>query len=167
MKHFRSKVDFVPVLLLVLAVFLLDTAAMSFALPAMANVENLAPFALFFLATFVPVLSVLASLPVRYQVTGREILVRSGLLRWTIPIADLHRACATRGLRPAPALSMQRLRLDFQKGDRVCSLHISPVDPQAFLEALVAHDKGLGFDDGDVLRHAGDILWFDNAARAS
>jgi hypothetical protein len=167
MKYFRSKVDFVPVLLLVLAVFLLDTAAMGVALPAMANVDNLAPFALFFVATFVPVLALLASLPVRYQVTGREILVRSGLLRWTIPISDLHRACAVRSVRPAPALSMQRLRLDFQKGDRVRSLHISPVDPQGFLQALVAHDKGLGLDEGDVVRHAGDILWFDNAARAS
>ena len=53
MKHFRSKIDFIPVLLLVLAIFLLDTAAMGVAVPAMANVDNLAPFALFFVATFV------------------------------------------------------------------------------------------------------------------
>ncbi|MDA0337081.1 MAG: PH domain-containing protein [bacterium] len=168
MKHFRSKIDFIPVLLLVLAVFLLDTAAMGFAIPAMANVANLAPFALFLIATFVPVLLVLALYPVRYHMSGRELVVRSGLLRWTIPLADLHRACLARDLRPAPALSMDRIRLDYQSGARVRSLYVSPVDPLAFLAALVERDKGLGDDGGDVVRHSGPVLWFDNAAaRAS
>lgn len=168
MRHFRSKVDFIPVLLLVLAVFWLDTAVMGFAVPAMAKVDNLAPFALFLVATFVPVLLVLAAFPVRYHLSGRELVVRSGLLRWTIPLADLHRACLARGVRPAPALSMDRVRLDYQFGDRVRSLFVSPVEPVTFLAALVERDRGLGFEDGDVVRFAGPILWFDNApAQAS
>jgi hypothetical protein len=164
MRHFRSKIDFIPVLLLVLAVFLLDTAAMGFAIPAMANVDNLAPFALFLIGAFVPVLLVLSAFPVRYHLSGRELVVRSGLLRWTIPITDLHRACRARGVRPAPALSMDRIRLDYQAGDRVRSLYVSPVEPVAFLAALVERDKGLGYDDGDVIRVSGQVLWFDNAA---
>ncbi|HJP33027.1 MAG: PH domain-containing protein [Candidatus Latescibacteria bacterium] len=168
MKHFRSKIDFIPVLLLVLAIFLLDTAAMGVAVPAMANVDNLAPFALFFVATFVPVLLLLAAVPVRYHISARELVVRSGLLRWTIPLGDLHRACVVRGVGLAPALSMDRIRLDYQRGERVRSLHISPIDPQVFLACLVDRDKGLGLEDGDVVRHSGPILWFDNAtARAS
>lgn len=163
MRHFRSKVDFIPVLLLVLAVFLLDTAAMGFAVPAMAHVDNLAPFALFLVAAFIPVLLVLAAFPVRYHMSSRELVVRSGLLRWTIPIASLHRASMDRGVQPAPALSMDRIRLDYQKGDRVRTLYVSPVEPLEFLACLVLRDKGLGFDGGDVVRHSGPILWFENA----
>ena len=167
MKHFRSKVDFIPVLLLVLAVFLVDTAAMGFAVPAMANVGNLAPFALFLVAAFVPVMLVLSSFPVRYYMSGRELVVRSGLLRWTIPLADLHRACLTRSVRPAPALSMDRIRLDYQSGDRVRSLYVSPVEPTGFLLALTERSKGLRYNDGEVVRHSGPVLWFDNAPAAA
>ena len=167
MRHFRSKVDFIPMLLLVLAVFLLDTPAMGFAIPAMAHVDNLAPFALFLVAAFIPVLLVLAAFPVRYHMSGRELVVRSGLLRWTIPISSLHRASMGRGVRPAPALSMDRIRLDYQRGERVRTLYVSPVEPQEFLAALVERDKGLGFDDGEVVRYSGPILWFGNAAHAS
>ncbi|HCL27881.1 MAG TPA: hypothetical protein DIC52_05550 [Candidatus Latescibacteria bacterium] len=167
MKYFRSKIDFIPVLLWVLAVFLLDTGAMGIAVPAMANVDNLAPFALFLIVAFVPVLLLLGTFPIRYHISARELVVRSGLLRWTIPIGDLHRACITRGVRPAPALSIHRIRLDYQRGDRVRSLYISPVDPLTFLASLVERDKGLGFEGDDLVRNSGPILWFDNAAHAS
>ena len=163
MQHFRSKVDFIPVVLLVIAVFLLDTAAMGISVPAMDTAIGLWPFALTLWVTFVPVLGLLAVLPVRYHLSARELVVRSGLLRWTIPVVDLHRACRQRSVRPAPALSVDRIRLDFQRGDRVRALFISPADPEQFLQALARRDKGLDFDDGDLVRRAGPILWFDNA----
>jgi hypothetical protein len=163
-KHFRSKVDFIPVLLLVLALFLLDMAVMGIAVPAMAHVEDLAPYALFFVATFIPVLLMLAAVPVRYHINARDLVVRSGLLRWTIPLSDVHRARRVHAVRPAPALSMSRVRLDYQKGATVRRLDLSPVEPAAFLAALVERDRGLGYDDDlDVVRHSGPILWFGNA----
>jgi hypothetical protein len=58
---------------------------------------------------------------------------------------------------------MDRIRLDYQKGDRVRTLYVSPVEPLEFLACLVLRDKGLGFDGGDVVRHSGPILWFENA----
>lgn len=165
MKYYRSKVDFIPVLLLLLTVFLVDTAAMGFAVPVMASVDNLAPYALFLVASFIPILLAFAAIPVRYHVGPREIVVQSGVMRWTIPLGDLHRATVMRGIRPAPALSIERIRLDYQKGDRVRALYVSPVEQRAFLAALVQRDRGLGYDeDQDVYRHSGPVLWFDNAA---
>lgn len=164
MTVFRSRVDFVPLLAVVVAVFLTDAAALSFSVPAIAELEAVAPFAIFLAVSFVPVLLVLAMFPVRYEVGADALLVRSGLLRWRIPMGDVHRASMVHGIRPAPALSTERVRIDYQKGARVRSMHISPVEPFQFLSLLASRDAGLVFDGREVVRRRGPILLFANVA---
>lgn len=164
MTRFRSKVGFAPLLAVVVAVFLVDAAAIGLTVPAMGVLDSLSPFVVFLAVSLVPALLLVLLVPLRYRVGVAEILVDSGVLRWRIPIADVHRAAVVHGLRPAPALSTERVRLDYQRGDRVCSLDLSPVEPYQFMALLAARDSGLVFDGRQVVRRHGPILLFANAA---
>ena len=168
MRHFRSRVDFFPLLVIVAALFLVDAAAMGFSLPAVTSISALTPLALYLVAAVLPVVLALAIFPVHYHLAAREVVVRSGLLRWNIPVADIHRAGPQRDVRPAPALSSARIRLDYQHGDRVRTLFISPAQPRLFLTQLAARDRGLVFSEEDTLiRQSGPILLFANVVKHS
>ena len=75
-----------------------------------------------------------------YQVTDREVIVRSGPFRWTIPISDVESVRPSRSPLSSPALSLDRLEIRYAGGRR---LMISPKDREGFLIALVARSTGL------------------------
>jgi len=75
-----------------------------------------------------------------YQVTDRELIVRSGPFRWTIPISDVESVRPSRSPLSSPALSLDRLEIRYA-GDR--RLMISPKDREGFLIALVGRSTGL------------------------
>ena len=68
-----------------------------------------------------------------YEIVGTDLLVRSGPLKWTIPVADIQEITPSRNMLSAPALSLDRLKIRF--GKRVFIL-VSPEDKDGFQRAI-------------------------------
>lgn len=74
-----------------------------------------------------------------YGVSDRELTVRSGPLRMTIPLSQIRTVRRTRSLWSAPALSLRRLEVQYAAStDSQRSVVISPADIEGFLQALIA-----------------------------
>ena len=72
---------------------------------------------------------------ISYRLTPDTLNVRCGLLRWKIPLKLVRSVEETRDMTSAPALSMDRLRINYGASDYVL---ISPKDKQEFLRDLKA-----------------------------
>ena len=72
-------------------------------------------------------------LATRYYLSDSELFVRCGPLRWDIEIRDIEAVEPTHASSVSPALSLDRLRIDYSGGQRI---DISPVPRQAFLQQL-------------------------------
>ena len=70
-----------------------------------------------------------------YTLTAQELVVRSGPLRWRIPLADIREVAPTSSPLSAPALSLKRPRIRYANGRSVL---VSPAQPAAFLADLDA-----------------------------
>ena len=68
-----------------------------------------------------------------YVVTAGKLIVRSGPFCWTIEISTISDATPTRAPWSSPALSLDRLRIDYGAGKHIL---VSPASKQAFLRAL-------------------------------
>lgn len=69
-----------------------------------------------------------------YYVLGdTELLVKSGPLQWRVPLVDIRAVTPTRSALSSPALSLDRLRIDYQRWK---SIMISPADQEGFLQEL-------------------------------
>lgn len=75
--------------------------------------------------------------PVSYQITASTLLVQSGWLRNRIPLASIQRVFPTRNpLSGGPALSLDRLQIEYLQGDVLRSVLISPQDKAGFVRDL-------------------------------
>lgn len=94
-----------------------------------------------------PVLLVTVGLPLwllratHYTLDGTDLRVRSGPFRWRVPLREIHEVRPTRNPLSSPALSLDRLRIDYGRGR---SIMISPRDREAFLERLEAQMRAVG-----------------------
>jgi hypothetical protein len=70
-----------------------------------------------------------------YTLTDDALLVRSGLLSWCIKLHDITQILPTRAARSSPALSLDRLRIEYDRGR---SLMISPLEQAKFLRDFSA-----------------------------
>ena len=68
-----------------------------------------------------------------YTITATELLVRSGPFRWRIALRDITRVESTRSVLSAPALSLDRLRIDYGRGSAIL---VSPRDRAGFVAEL-------------------------------
>ncbi len=68
-----------------------------------------------------------------YRVTSTELHARSGPLRVTVPLAQIKRIRRSNSLISAPALSLQRLDIQYATGKSVL---ISPDDEERFFAVL-------------------------------
>jgi hypothetical protein len=88
-----------------------------------------------------PLLAFGAGLPLwllattRYAVEPELLRIYSGPLRWVVPLREITRVARSRNPLSAPALSLDRLRIDYGSG-RWCL--VSPADREGFLRALRA-----------------------------
>ena len=94
------------------------------------------------------------TIPVSYQVTGEELLVRGGPFRWKIPLDSIVRVQPTKNPLSAPAWSLDRLHVTYRKKAGKSFVLISPKDRQSFVEKLEAATPGLK-KDGDGLTKTG------------
>lgn len=158
MKQYHSRMDFLTVLINLLAVFIIDAAALLASSKALVRETGLSSFGLFIGAVSAPVALLLFFFPVRYFLGDSQLVVRSGVLRWRIPVENILRAVRQRSIAPSPALSAERIRLDYSKGRRVKRIFLSPADRSGFLNDLALLDRGLAHDQNGLVRSAGRIM---------
>lgn len=72
-------------------------------------------------------------LSTRYTLEPRQLIVRCGPLKWRIAVADITAITPTNNPLSSPALSLDRLRIDYGKGR---SLMVSPRDKVQFLRVI-------------------------------
>lgn len=68
-----------------------------------------------------------------YDVDDTRILIRSGFFTWEIPLAGIKTITPSRSLISGPALSFDRLRIDYNKWNSVL---VSPKDKAAFIQQV-------------------------------
>ena len=69
----------------------------------------------------------------RYRVYGEELKIVCGPFRWTIKIADITSVTETRNPLSSPALSLDRIRINYGSGRWVM---VSPADKRGFYASI-------------------------------
>lgn len=88
-------------------------------------------------ATAAVVLGTLAlTIPMRYRIGRDQLSIRSGLLVWRVPLHGILEVRPVRGWMSAPAWSVDRLRVTYEKGGREREIEIAPEPRSAFLRRL-------------------------------
>lgn len=127
---YRSKIDTWVLLLMILA--------MGAIAAAMWNVVSVSGASLWRVDLAIGGLALLLLLSIlictRYTLVGDHLLVRSGPFLWRIALSEITAIVATRNPIASPALSLDRLRINY--GPR--SLSISPSDTEQFLRDINA-----------------------------
>lgn len=90
--------------------------------------------------------------PLHYQITSSDLNIRSGLLRWQIPLASVYAVHPTNNPLSSPALSLDRLRVDYRKNGKPRYILISPENKGEFIRELAAIETGLEVREGQVIR---------------
>jgi hypothetical protein len=75
-----------------------------------------------------------------YTITDTHLRIRCGPLRWNVPLADVRSVRPTRNPLSSPALSLDRLRIEYS---RSLAVMVSPEDKEGFLRALRTRAPGL------------------------
>jgi hypothetical protein len=68
-----------------------------------------------------------------YDIQAGVLTIRSGPFRWSVPISDITSVEASRSLLSSPALSLNRLEIQYGRGKTVL---VSPKDIQGFRNAI-------------------------------
>lgn len=87
----------------------------------------------------------------RYELDGRELVVRSGPFRWRIDLATIESVTPSRNPLSSPALSLDRLKIRYRKSR---FLLVSPAERDGFLAALARAEPALERHDGGLRRRA-------------
>lgn len=129
-KKFKSKVDsWIAVLIVTLVLMdlvFIVTLAMQPGNPAEKTAAILVCIA---------VMALIASLALRthYTVDRKDLRIVSGPFRWTVPIDQITSVTPTRTLLSSPAMSLDRLRIEYGK---LRPMIVSPDDKDGFLKAI-------------------------------
>lgn len=75
-----------------------------------------------------------------YRIEGGELLIRSGPLRWRVPVRDIRLVEASRSWLSSPALSLERLRI---RHGRAAQVLVSPSDRLGFVQTLRRLNPGI------------------------
>lgn len=73
-----------------------------------------------------------------YTFDGHALRIRSGPFKWIIPYGDITAVKPSRSLLSGPALSLDRLRIEYRGN----SILISPVDRESFIRELESRRAG-------------------------
>jgi uncharacterized membrane protein YfcA len=127
---YRSRVDGKIGVVIALAALVLILAGASLPDPLHGTA-----FALHVLGLLCLALCVWTLLGTYYVVDTASLVAHSGPFRWTIPLREIRSVRSTREARSGPALSFDRVRIEFGAG-RV--LLVSPREKEAFLADLAS-----------------------------
>ena len=134
-RRFPSRIDAWLVVLMIAA----DVLAITACIPAIvAGVPAVAAIMVFSLVIIVG-LPAWLFLATHYTFEGDTLTVRSGPFRWQVPLERVTAVTPTRNPLSSPALSLDRLRIDYGNGKRIM---ISPRDKAGFLRELESRRSG-------------------------
>lgn len=87
-----------------------------------------------------------------YEITPAALVVHSIGLHREIPLGAIQQVFPTHNPLSAPALSLDRLQVDYSRGSWARSVLISPEDKLSFMQDLAANAEDLEVRDGRVVR---------------
>ena len=90
--------------------------------------------------------------PVSYEIAPPDLLIRSGLTRSRITLSSIESVEPTRNPASSPALSLDRLQIDYKKKGKATFTLISPENKSAFLNELVQKSEGLQLQEERIIR---------------
>lgn len=102
------------------------------------------------MAAFVAGLYLGLVFPMRYGLDDTDLIVRFGICRQRIPLAEISEVYPTNNPLSSPALSLDRLRVQYGQGF-FKAVMISPADREGFLNEL-AHRAGLKREGDRLIR---------------
>lgn len=126
---FHSKVD-AWIAVLLLSAVIVTLGAVAQAASRASGLALLGPAVLALVGVVLPLWVLLST---RYVVDEDHLSIRSGPFRWRVPLADITGVARTRSALSAPALSLDRVRIDYGAHRAVL---VSPRDIEAFVRAL-------------------------------
>lgn len=88
-----------------------------------------------------------------YEITPAALVVHSVGLHREIPLGAIQQVFPTRNPLTGPALSLDRLQVDYSTGGQARFTLISPEDKLSFMQDLVANAEDLEVRDGRIVRH--------------
>lgn len=133
---YTSKID-TWFAILVLGVVVVCGAVFVFALWSGSTNNAVASIPAMVLGAGLPVWLMLST---TYTIGESSLLVRSGPFKWQVPIAGITGITPTSNPLSSPALSLDRLRIDYGRGK---SLMISPKNKEQFIRDLEARRRAL------------------------
>ena len=74
-----------------------------------------------------------------YMIDAGTLVIRSSVFSWRVPISEIRSITPTRSALSSPALSLDRLRIEY--GGK--AIMVSPEDPKRFIEALRAKNPAI------------------------
>ena len=87
-----------------------------------------------------------------YVVEPNELTIHSGPFRWGVPLAAIDQIAPTRNPLSSPALSLDRVRIDYHLGTRHRAIMISPLDRNSFYETIITYVPELKIAGDKVVR---------------
>ncbi|MBT8352523.1 MAG: PH domain-containing protein [Deltaproteobacteria bacterium] len=90
--------------------------------------------------------------PVSYEIRPPDLLIRAGLTNSRITLSSIEAIRPARDPSSAPALSLDRLRIDYMKKGKPAFTLVSPEDKTNFLTNLVQAAGGLELRGNQVIR---------------
>jgi len=128
---FKSKIDAWLWVVLVISAGACFVAAMFLAAPDSLALR-LNAFVLVMVGSVLPIWILTST---RYTFTATDLDVRCGPFRWRVPLRDIRTVTPTKNPLSSPALSLDRLRIDYGRNRWIM---VSPRDRERFLSELEA-----------------------------
>ena len=72
----------------------------------------------------------------RYIIENEALIIHSLFLKWHIPLANIQNISKTNNSISSPALSLDRLKIEYMKDGKIKQVLVSPRDQQAFRQAV-------------------------------
>lgn len=72
----------------------------------------------------------------RYIIENEALIIHSLFLKWHIPLENIQNISKTNNSISSPALSLDRLKIEYMKDGKIKQVLVSPRDQQAFRQAV-------------------------------
>jgi Bacterial PH domain len=103
---------------------------------------------------FASLIPILLTTPVSYTIDGYNLHVRGGYQHWTIPLQNILAVRPSSNWIASPALSMDRLEIEYKDWEGTSFLLISPERTDQFLNELARLDPEMIIERGSLYRKA-------------
>src|SRR4051794_8639705 len=78
-----------------------------------------------------------------YRIEHGMLRIRSAFIHWNVPVADIVSIVPTRNPLSSPALSLDRLQINYRKNGGDAMVLVSPEDKRGFIAALRAVNRSI------------------------